>query len=119
MSRMPSLEEVPELGRLRTPGELLLEAGDFLGSEEDRMLIAVDGHRNASPPHHLAKQLEVPLGVLVLTEACPRHQARGVINAAHQAEPGPTPFQPVMPAGIDLQEHAFSRHAVTAAPMAG
>ncbi len=89
----------------------------FLVGEEDGVLIAVNGQGDAIAAHHLAEQLEVFLGVLALAEAGPRDHARGVVDAAHQAQPRPPSLQPVVAAAVDLQEHAGAGHALPAATM--
>ncbi len=112
------LEQSSKLGRLSVPGQLLFEAQlAGFGFDEDPMAIGIQRHRDAVSLYHLPEQLEVPFGILCLAEARPGHPASRIIDAAHQAEPGTTPLQPVVPAGVDLQQHALAGIAIAATPV--
>lgn len=51
--------------------------------------------------------------ILLLATASRGDLAGGVVNGADQAEVGTTPFQPVVAAAVDLQEHALAGVPVT------
>ena len=118
-ARAQLLEEAPDLGRSAAAGELLLQGGGLLDRVEDRVLVAVYGHGDATAAHHLPEQLEVALGILLLPEAGPGNQAGGVVDAADQGEVGPSTLQPVVAAAVDLEQHALARIAVPTLSMPG
>jgi hypothetical protein len=75
----------------------------------------VQGEWDAPPPDDLAHDLEVALGVLLFAEASRQHLTGGVVDGSDQTQVGSPPFQPVVPAGVDLHEHARLGIAVTPA----
>ena len=111
-------KESTKLRWLRMITELLFQAQRrLLGDEEDRVAIAVQGQRDATTAHHLTEQLEVPVRVFLLAKTGPGHDAGGVIDAAQQREIRTSPFQPVVAAAVDLQQHAFLGHALSTSAM--
>ena len=100
--------------------QLLLDAeGLVLGLEEDGVAVGVDRHGDAATADHLAEDVEVPLGVLLVSEDGPGDQAGGVVNGADQAQVWPASLEPVVAAGVNLEEHAGPGIPVTAAPVLG
>jgi len=76
------LEQAPKLGRLTVTEELIFDPELLvLGLEEDGVTVGVNGHRDPVLGHRLAHDLEVAVGILLLSEASPRDLAGGVIDS--------------------------------------
>ena len=61
---------------------------------------------------------EVARAVLLFAEGGPGDEPGGIVDAAHEGEPGSTALEPVMSAAIDLEEHAGPGHPLAAAAVA-
>jgi len=59
------------------------------------------------------------VGIFLLPEHGPGHDASGVVNAANERQVGSVGAEPAMPAAIRLQEHAFLGHTFPALAMLG
>ena len=59
------------------------------------------------------------MGILSLPKEGIRDDVRGIVDGADQGEPGGASLQPVVPAGVELEQHAFLGVAVTSAAMLG
>jgi hypothetical protein len=66
-------------------------------------------------PGDVAYQLQVAGTVLLVTERAEDELARGIVDGAHEREPGTTALEPVVVAAIDLDEHTFAEHALATA----
>src|SRR5207245_3528307 len=86
---------------------------------EDRVAVGIGGHGDAESRHRLAHDGEVTLGILLFSEASPGNLAGGVVDGADQAQIRTAALEPVVAAGIHLQQHAFLGIAVTTAPVFG
>jgi len=116
----PELFQQPsELGRLAPAAELLFERELlFLGLYEDGVTVGIGSHRDAQPAHGFAHHLEVALGIFLLTEAGRGDSAGGVVDGAEQAENGSSALEPVVAAGVDLEEHPLPRVSIATAAVA-
>ena len=83
------------------------------------MAIAVEGHRQAVAAGDVAHELEVARAVLLVAEGGEDEPARGVVDGAHEREPGPATLEPVVAAAVDLEEQALAGHPLATAPVAG
>ncbi len=70
-------------------------------------------------PHRLEQHLEIARGVLLSAEGGPRDGTRGIVDAAHQGEPGTTTLEPVVARTVHLEEQARPGHALPSSTMAG
>jgi len=64
---------------------------------------------------YLAYEEKIALGILLLPEQSMGDLACGVIYGPDEAEPGASPFQPVVAATINLQKHTLLRVALSSA----
>jgi hypothetical protein len=109
------------------PGDLggvtgTLQPGGRLGSvaraTEDAVAVGIDGEGKLAAVGDEAEELEVATGVLSGAEECPDPPG-GVIDAAHQREPGTAILEPVVITGIDLDEGALLSGPFAAPAMLG
>ncbi len=112
------VEETAELGGSPLAGELLLERGSSFAHHEDGVLVGVQRMRDAVSLDDLAHDDEVALRILLLAKAGGGDQTGRVVDSAHQAQVRTTPFQPVVAAAVDLQEHALPRVPIAPLPVA-
>jgi hypothetical protein len=86
--------------------------------------VAVEGMRDTDFVADLAEQAEVSAGVLGHFKAGPWDPAGGIVDDAKEGEPRSAVLEPLVIAGVDLQEHALlgialTPRAVLAAPLLG
>lgn len=114
------LEGASELRR-RTleAAQLLGECGRMAGiAMEDAVPVAIDCDRAAGVLHHLVQNPEVSHGIFFVPKDRGRHFAGGVVDGATEGQAGPAAFEPVMLAGVELEEEPFLRHALAPSAMA-
>ena len=98
-------ERPPELGRGAAVGQLLLQGEDGRGRGlEDAVPVAVPGAREAVAADGVAQDDEIPRRVLLVAERGPDQDARGIVDPAHERQPGPAALEPVVAAAVDLDE---------------
>lgn len=66
----------------------------------------IDSNRNALGGDELIEEEQVASGIFLITKDGSVHSAVGIVDGRDQRKAGTTPFQPIMPAAIDLQQHA-------------
>lgn len=103
----------------RLAGELLGERrGCALVAMKDAMPVAVGRERQAVSTGHGFEEAEVAVSVLRVAKLASDHRPGGIIHPGEERQPGTAPFQPVVCAAIDLQQHPRARHALAATAMA-
>jgi hypothetical protein len=114
------LKEPAELGRVAATLELLFQAElVLLAPKEDAVTVGVDGKGHALADHGPSQHPEVALGILLEAELGRSNAVAGVIDGTDQAQIGPAPLEPVVAAGVDLEQHAGLREAVPTPAMLG
>ena len=85
--------------------------------DEDPVLVRVDRERPSVADDRAPEDLEVPGGILRGPEGGGRDEARRVVDRPDQGEHGAPALEPVVPAAVDLEEHARPRHPFAPAPV--
>lgn len=113
------LEGAADVGeRARAAAQLLIERQRLAGRAlEDAVAIAVDCDRAALGRHQRAQDPEIAVGIFLVTEEGGRHQVGGVVDGAVEDQARAPAFQPVVVAGIELDEQARLGHALAPAAM--
>ncbi len=120
MDSMPSGQHASDLGGHDVGrAEQLVGDAQPLGTwcTEDAVPIAIDGRRDAACGHHLAQQQQVASGVLLLTEKRRQRLTGGIVHRTQQAPARTVWAQPAVRTTVQLQQHAFGRHALAASAM--
>ena len=81
------------------------------------MAVVVDAAGHAVPVERLGEGLEIARGVLLLAEGGAGDAPGGIVEVAHEREPGPALTEPVVARAVGLEQQALAFHAVTAAAM--
>lgn len=84
---------------------------------EDAVAVRVEAQGQAVGMGRLDEHLEVARSVLLLAEGGPGDESGGIVDAAHEREPGTAILEPVVPAAIDLEEHACLGHPLATEPV--
>src|SRR5262249_24289858 len=79
---------------------------------EDAVSIAIDGGRNATRGDPLAQQHQVAGGVLLLAEQRRAWLTGGIVDGAQQAPARTVTTKLAVGTAVELQQHAFGRHAL-------
>lgn len=109
------LQEASHLSRGARSVELFFEApARGAGASEDAMAIGVGGEGEARAAGELAENVEVAGGGFLLVEPAGEDLACRIIDSGVEDKPRPAVFEPGMMAAIELDEHAFLRHAIAA-----
>lgn len=109
------LQEATHLRRGARPLELFFEApARGAGAPEDAVAVGVGGEGEAGSASELAEDVKVACGRFLIVEPAGEDLTRGIIHGGVQDESGTAVFEPGMMAAVELDEHAFLRHAVAA-----
>jgi len=84
---------------------------------KDAMAIRVDRGGEAIAPDEVAQKQEVPVSVFIRAKDAAEDFAGGIVDRRVEDQAGPAGFQPGMVTGIQLDEQARLRHAVTTPSM--
>ncbi len=109
-----------ELGMMLLTFQLLLDGCLFTVSRlEDRVPVMIKGMRQTGFSHDMLQELKIPLRVFLFTEKGISHLTRGIIYSPNQGHLRSPPLQPVVMAGINLQEHALLGKPLSAGAVSG
>lgn len=98
--------------------QLLGEGGRMAGiAMEDTVPVAIDRDRTPGLLHYCAQNREVARGVFFVPKERGRHFAGGIVDSATEGKAWSPAFQPVVMAGIELDQQAFLGHTFAAAAM--
>ena len=81
--------------------------------------IGVEGERNAAALYQALDQQEVTAGILLAAEQGVDHGAGGIVHREQKGELGPVFAQPAVMTAVQLYQHAFPGHPLTAHPVLG
>ncbi len=113
------LQHAPDLRGPRHAGQLLGERwGRALVAVEDAMPVAIDGEGKPAREGDVPEEAEVAIGILRVPKLAYEHAPGGIVHDGEESHPWATPFQPVVHAAVDLEEHARAGHALAPTPVA-
>src|SRR5437879_8631017 len=103
-SYLEFLQQSSELGGIGFSPQLL-SARDSVACRpfENEVAVAIDSPGAPTAQHHLLEQQEVALSIFLFTKHGVGHLPGGVVNAANERQVGASPFEPIVPAAIDLE----------------
>lgn len=114
------LEEASHLGRGAGALELFVERpARRAGRPKDPMAIRIGGQGEAWAEGELAEEVEVAGGRFLLVEPAGEDLAGGIVDGGMEDEARAAVLEPGMMAAVELDEHPFLGHALTARAMLG